>query len=1180
MTRVCFLFGLLCLVCPSFTSTPIAAADEAVDRFERHVRPFITAHCAECHRPGQAEAELDLTRFKTPAAIADEYRQWEHVITFVSRQEMPPATAKSQPSPAAREEFIRQVRALLALEGRKLSGDPGLVLSRRLTSAEYDHAVRDLTGVDLRPTATFPLDPAAGEGFSNTGEALAMSPSLFNKWYGAAQQVADHALLTSQGLTFAPYPVVAFADRVKYYEQAILQFYQDHSVDYRRSLAALRQYQRLPADHRPPIDAWAREQRLSPVYLGALHRLLTDSQSADRFYLAWLRQRWAQITAASETQAPQLLDALVRDLLALSRQLTPREAEAIVANAGNAPIQHLERRRKTAAERDQFDQQLLRSSRRFIRSVSNLDRSDSLRISIAIEKLSAAGPPADAPERNSGAEHKQPATSADHSSAASSAVDVVILKSLNFSSAAPDQYKPDDATRNLSLRDLIAKYAPNSLTTWRFGLDRSGAALPGDSITLRVGESLQCELPREAWGMVRELRFFVDAELDNRDKTPAALLVQLRVEAPLARAANEPAAATISTFPMATQLPPEVPLVRGDVPVVAELIKSASELCRLFPNRFFFVDDTRGLSAGFHLIEGFFRDDQPLMKSVLDEAQRKQLDELWSELEFVTGITERMLRGFVFFERSERNFLKYADFDPFKEEDPRLVTTEVLDKFEQVYLERSGVKKPISELAQHPIHLFFEQIRHGLKRQEQELRGAQARYRQQLLDFAHRAYRRPLTAREQAELGEFFDQLASQPDQGVEVAVRATLVRILVSPHFGCRIVPAADGRGVEPLRDIDLASRLSFFLWSSIPDQELLALAEAGKLRDAARLRQQIRRLVADERVTDFAREFFGQWLGYRDFPQREAIDRTVFKEFDDQLRDAFYEEPTQLAAHLIRTDQSILRLLDSDVTMVNQRLAKHYGIAYPEQKLQPGNPAIQGSGTGAKLAKPADDWRLVSGLNAQGRAGILGMGVFLAKNSQPQRTSPVKRGFWVVHHVLGEHIPAPPADVVALPAKETDTDGKTIRELLKLHVEDEKCARCHQRFDDVGLAMEGFDPVGRRRSHDLAGRPIDPTVRTAAGQELRGVPDYSRFLLEQRQEEFKINFCRKLLGFALGRSLQLSDQSLLDEMKLTLDKHGDRFVPLLELVVLSPQFLNQRAKDFTADDWRQRNSPATKSP
>jgi len=146
--------------------------------------------------------------------------------------------------------------------------------------------------------------------------------------------------------------------------------------------------------------------------------------------------------------------------------------------------------------------------------------------------------------------------------------------------------------------------------------------------------------------------------------------------------------------------------------------------------------------------------------------------------------------------------------------------------------------------------------------------------------------------------------------------------------------------------------------------------------------------------------------------------------------------------------------------------------------------------------------------------------MAVFLTKNSQPQRTSPVKRGFWVVHKVLGEHIPAPPADVVALPAKETDTNGKTIRELLALHVEADKCARCHQRFDAVGLAMEGFDPIGHKRTKDLAGRAVDEVVRLPDGTDARGVPEFVRHLVKERRDDYIRTISRKLLGYALGRS------------------------------------------------------------
>jgi hypothetical protein len=307
---------------------------------------------------------------------------------------------------------------------------------------------------------------------------------------------------------------------------------------------------------------------------------------------------------------------------------------------------------------------------------------------------------------------------------------------------------------------------------------------------------------------------------------------------------------------------------------------------------------------------------------------------------------------------------------------------------------------------------------------------------------------------------------------------------------------------------------------------------------------------MLKDEKVHGFAQEFFGQWLGYRDFDQKESVDRNVFRDFDEPLKQAMFEEPTRLASHLIRNDLPVTQLLDSNTTFVNGRLARHYGLP------------VNGN---------QDEWLMVDGMAGQGRGGLLGMAVFLTANSQPQRTSPVKRGFWVVHKVLGEHIPAPPADVVALPAKETDTNGKTIRELLALHVEDVKCARCHVRFDSVGISMEGFDPIGRKRTKDLAGRTVDDVVRLNDGSESRGVPDFVRYLVRNRRDDYVKTLCRKMLGYALGRSLMLSDEDLLEEMRNALDKNGDRFVPLIETIVLSPQFRTQRCRDFSVARYRE---------
>ena len=194
--------------------------------------------------------------------------------------------------------------------------------------------------------------------------------------------------------------------------------------------------------------------------------------------------------------------------------------------------------------------------------------------------------------------------------------------------------------------------------------------------------------------------------------------------------------------------------------------------------------------------------------------------------------------------------------------------------------------------------------------------------------------------------------------------------------------------------------------------------------------------------------------------------------------------------------------------------------------------------------------------------------MAVFLTKNSQPARTSPVKRGFWVVHELLGEHIPAPPPNVPVLPAKETDTKGKSIRELLALHTENAMCARCHQRFDSVGLSMEGFDAIGKSRTKDLAGRPIDNLVRLPSGKSAHGIAEFSNYLVAERKDEFTHTLCKKLLGFALGRSLELSDRALIEKMMDELKKNDYRFMCLVETIVLSPQFRTQRGKDYTPTD------------
>src|SRR5271154_6501346 len=266
--------SLLCSFVLLGVACPRACGD---DLFRDKVAPFMKAYCFRCHNQKTAEGLLNLTRYTSSALIARDFRQWEHVVTFLKEEKMPPEEAK-QPPAAERADFLAAIEKLLLIEARKLADDPGASAPRRLSNAEYNYTIRDLTGVDIRPTASFPVDPASGEGFTNTSEALVMSPNLFKKYYAAGQQVADHVLLTTTGFEFAPFPVVTFSDKQKFYEHLILRFYEQHKIDYATYLAAAWSYRHRPTSRRAvTIEAWAAENKLSPKYLQSLWNALHDA---------------------------------------------------------------------------------------------------------------------------------------------------------------------------------------------------------------------------------------------------------------------------------------------------------------------------------------------------------------------------------------------------------------------------------------------------------------------------------------------------------------------------------------------------------------------------------------------------------------------------------------------------------------------------------------------------------------------------------------------------------------------------------------------------------------------------------------------------------------------------------------------------------------------------------------
>ena len=369
--------------------------------------------------------------------------------------------------------------------------------------------------------------------------------------------------------------------------------------------------------------------------------------------------------------------------------------------------------------------------------------------------------------------------------------------------------------------------------------------------------------------------------------------------------------------------------------------------------------------------------------------------------------------------------------------------------------------------------------------------------------LARRAYRRPVDDTDIGALLDFFR--AGRRDGGFDDGIQFALERMLVDPEFLFRIehdpVDAAPGAPYR-LDDLDLASRLSFFLWSSIPDDELLAAAADGRLDDPAELERQTRRLLGDDRSRALVDNFASQWLRLRNLEsqERESAD---YPEFDENLREAFRRETELFVESNIREDRSLLELLSANYTFVNERLARHYGIA-----------GVYG-----------DRFRRVTLDAEHPRGGLLGHGGLLMVTSYPNRTSPVVRGKWLLETILGAPPPEPPPNVPGLPDRGEGGEPASVRERLERHRANPACAGCHAPMDPLGFALENFDAIGTWRATSEAGLPIDASATMPSGAAFEGPAGLRRVLLS-RGEEFAGAVTEKLLAYALGRGLAYTDR------------------------------------------------------
>ena len=405
-----------------------------------------------------------------------------------------------------------------------------------------------------------------------------------------------------------------------------------------------------------------------------------------------------------------------------------------------------------------------------------------------------------------------------------------------------------------------------------------------------------------------------------------------------------------------------------------------------------------------------------------------------------------------------------------------------------------------------------------------------------LSTLARRAYRRPVTGDDVAPLLAFYREGAQQSfDSGIQLALK----RLLVSPELLFRVEqdpPGTSPGDIYKVSDFSLASRLSFFLWSSIPDDELLAAAERGELRDASVLERQVQRMLADPRIIAFVENFAGQWLYLRNLDAVVPV-QSVFPDFDDTLRQGLKRETELFFGSIVQEDRSALDLLRADYTFVNERVARLYGL-----------PNVKGSHF-RRVTLPADS----------PRRGLLGHGSILTVTSYPDRTSPVVRGKWILENLLGVPPPPPPDDVPEL--EETSDGGGTlsIRERLAAHRVNPSCASCHALMDPLGFALENFNAVGVWRTIDDTGGAIDASGALPDGTEFAGVAEFRAALL--RSDLFLTTLTEKLMTYGLGRGVEAYDQPAVRRIVRDAAESDYRFSALILGVVQSPPFQMRRA-------------------
>ena len=1098
-TRVSYRFllrlidGVTRCAVPFLFGTCIVIGDEPAsfstigDEYERDVRPLIQQFCLDCHSVENREGELDLEQFVKLTDVRRETRVWVRIVEMLDSGEMPPK-GSPQPSAPEKKQLLDWIERYLRAEALASAGDPGTVVLRRLTNAEYTWTIRDLTGVDLDPVRELPAESAAGEGFTNTGGTMVMSPALLEKYFSAGQEIAEHAVLLPNGFRFSPHATRSdwtneiLTEIREFYKQFVegenlgsLQSNLPYHLGNAGRAPLAKYFSALLAERNAittgtmTIETVAGQHGLNARYLGILWSSLSGSRPS--LILDTLRFRWRR-------SKPEDASALAADVAAWQKGLWTFGPVGLYGKKG-IPA-------------------------RWMRPVNPLVTWEDIHFDIGF-----------------------PSTPEDEKKE-----EVVVSLVVTDAGDGNDQdFVVFQQPRLIAEGhpDILLRNLPDSgLGPESFGRHPNGQTIDADSLCVRAPSVIRFHLPTE---LAADCTFVATAVLDRETGEEGSVQVLSETHWVDDTPSIEP---RLRICEVATTFSKVGVLVAGrdrdvsfrgailvgeDSTARRRIAAAMDEYRSVFPAALCYtqivpVDEILTMTL-------FHREDDHLARLMLDDVQKARIDQLWEELHYVSH-------------------------SPLKRFDAMELVLEVLAGNEAPdFRARYNLFRPMHA----PLQKLAAEFRKELVDDEPGQLDA-------LIDFAGRACRHPLSEEQAGILRELYRQLRSQGLPHDE-AFRLTLARVFVASSFLYRFEKTPEGTGTANVSDWELASRLSYFLWSSIPDDKLRTAARDGRLigsdpqgsnsdptrafadESDAELLRQTRRMLSDHRVRRLATEFACQWMHTYDFGSLGRKSEMLFPEFSD-LRGDMHEESILFFTDLFRNDGSLLSLLDADHTFVNERLAKFYGVE----------------------GVTSESWCRVEGMRNRGRGGILGLAVALAKHSGASRTSPILRGNWVSEVLLGQKLPRPPKNVPQLAA--TVPKGLTERQLIERHSSDTACASCHSRIDPFGFALENFDTVGRWRDKSNSGVVIDSRTTLPDGTQIQGLSGLRKYLLKQHRDKFVDQFCRKLLGYAIGREVQLSDRPLLAKIQRRLNKNDYRFSIAVETIVLSDQFRRIRENSY----------------